>query len=39
MIFIWGDFNSGIGTQNDFIINNGKDLNYFPRDYELDTVD
>ena len=38
MIFIGGDFNSRIGTQNDFIIGNEKDLNYLPQDYQLDTI-
>ena len=38
MIFVGGDFNSKIGTQNDFIIENEKDLNYLSRDYELDTI-
>ena len=31
MVFIGGDFNSRIGTQNDFIIGHKKDLNYLPR--------
>ena len=38
MVFIGGDFNSRIGTQNDFIIGHKKDLNYLPQEYELDTV-
>ena len=38
MIFVGGDFNSRIGTQNDFIIKNEKDRNYLLRDYELDTI-
>ena len=38
MIFMGGDFNSRIGTQNDFIIGNEKDLNYLPQDYQLDTI-
>ena len=38
MIFVGGNFNSRIGTQNDFIIENEKDLNYLPQDYELDTI-
>ena len=38
MVFIGGNFNSKIGTQNDFIIENEKDLNYLPLVYELDTV-
>ena len=33
MIFIGGDFNRRIGTQNDL-----KDLNYLPQDYELETI-
>ena len=32
MIFVGGDFNSRIETQNDFIIENEKDLNYLPQD-------
>ena len=38
MVFIGGDFNSRIGTQTGFIIENDKDLNYLPLDYELDTI-
>ena len=38
MVFVGSDFNSRIGTQNDFIIENEKDLNYLPQDYELDTI-
>ena len=38
MVFVGGDFNIRIGTQNDFIIENEKDLNYLPQDYELDTI-
>ena len=35
MVFIGGDFNSRIGTQNYFITEHEKDLNYLPQDYEL----
>ena len=38
MVFVGSDFNSRIGTQNDFITENEKDLNYLPQDYELDTI-
>ena len=38
IFFIRGDFNSRIGTQNDFIIEHEKDPNYLPQDYELDTI-
>ena len=38
MVFVGGDFNSRIGTQNDFIIENEKDLNYLPQDHELGTI-
>ena len=38
VIFISGDFNSRIGTQNQFTIENERDLNYLPRDYKLDTI-
>ena len=38
MVFVGGDFNSRIGTQNDFTIENEKDLNYLPQEYELDTI-
>ena len=38
IIFIGGDFNSRVGTQNDFIVENEKDFNYLPQDYELDIV-
>ena len=38
MIFVGGNFNSRIGTQNDFIIENEKDLNYLIQEYELDTI-
>ena len=38
MVFVGSDFNSRIGTQNDFIIENEKDLNYLPQGYELDTI-
>ena len=38
MIFVGGEFNSRIGTQNDFITENEKDLNYLPQDYELDSI-
>ena len=37
MIFI-GYFDSRIETQNDFIIENQKNLNYLPQDYKLDTI-
>ena len=37
MIFI-GYFDSRIGTQNDFIIENQKNLNYLPQDYKQDTI-
>ena len=38
MVFVGGDLNKRIGTQNDFIVENKKDLNYLPQDYELDTI-
>ena len=38
MVFVGSDFNSRIGTQNDFITESEKDLNYLPQDYELDTI-
>ena len=38
MAVVGGDFNIKIGTQNDFIIKNQKDLNYLPQVYELDTI-
>ena len=38
IIFIGGDFNSRIGTHDDFISENEKDLTYLPQDYELDSI-
>ena len=38
MVFVGSDFNSRIGTHNDFITESEKDLNYLPQDYELDTI-
>ena len=38
MIFVGGDLKSRLGTQNDFITENEKDLNYLPQDYELNTI-
>ena len=38
MFFVGGGFNSRIGTQNDIIIENKKDLNYLPQDYKLDAI-
>lgn len=38
MVFRGGDFNIRIGIQNDFMIENEKDLNYLPQDYELNTI-
>ena len=38
MVFIGGDLNNRIGTQNDFIIEHGKDLNFLSQGYELDTI-
>ena len=38
MVFVGSDFNSRIGTQNDFITESKKDLNYLLQDYELDTI-
>ena len=38
MVFIWVDFNRRKGTQKNFIIENEKDLNYLPREHELDTI-
>ena len=35
MVFIGGDFYNRVGTQNDFIIENEKDLNYLPQDYYI----
>ena len=38
MVLIGGDCKSRLRTQNDFIIENEKDLNYLPQDYELDRI-
>ena len=38
MVFVGDDFNSRIGTQNDFIIANETNLNNLPQDDELDTI-
>ena len=36
MVFVGDNFISKVGTQNDFIIEKEKDLNYLLQDYELD---
>ena len=38
MVYVGDNFNSRIGTQNDFIIENGKDLTYLLQEYELDAI-
>ena len=38
IVFIGGDFNSRIGTQNDLILESEKDISYLTPDYEIDTT-
>ena len=37
IIFIGGDFNSRVGSQDDFITESENDLDYLPQDYEIDS--
>ena len=38
IIFIGGDFNSRVRSQDDFIIESENDLDYLPQDYEIDSI-
>ena len=38
IIFIGGDFDSRVGTQDDFIIESENDLAYLPQSYEIDSI-